>query len=386
MGGEPEFKYVANMHGNEVTGRSILTYLVQYLCNEYKSGNSRIRSLVDNTRIHIMSTMNPDGFETAYDYLERNGRSDWLSGRNNANNIDLNRDFPDLNAIMYDHEKLGGKNHHLGYEGMYDDREVETQAVMQWIEDYPFVLSANLHDGSPVANYPYDKSKVPGSFYAVTDDDALFRHLALTYSEAHRRMSDKKVGCVPMEDPFPDGITNGADWYSVTGGMQDFNYLASNCFEITLELGCKKFSRESKLESKWEDNLESLLSYMEEVHKGIKGIVRDTNNNPIAEAVIEVDGIDHDITSLSSGEYWRLLLPGTYRVHASASGYIRETKLVTIGSNAAVVDFSLEDVSTADDDSDSGDTSSGENDVEGTKCYDSFWWMHLECWNHEDGP
>jgi Zinc carboxypeptidase. len=52
-----------------------MLFLFQYLVTSYSS-DSYIKWLLDNTRIHILPSMNPDGFEVA-----REGQCDGGQGR-----------------------------------------------------------------------------------------------------------------------------------------------------------------------------------------------------------------------------------------------------------------------------------------------------------------
>ncbi|XP_064424648.1 carboxypeptidase Z [Latimeria chalumnae] len=349
---EPEFKYIANIHGNEVLGRELLIYLAQYLCSEYLLGNPRIQTLINNTRIHLLPSLNPDGYEIAAE--EGAGYNGWTSGRQNAQSLDLNRNFPDLTSIVYQRRRIrGARTDHIPIPESYWWGKIapETKAVMKWMRSIPFVLSGSLHGGDLVATYPYDLSKHPeeAKMFSPTPDDQMFKLLAQSYASIHGTMSDKSNNRCGGTFAKSDGIINGAQWYSFAGGMADFNYLHTNCFEVTLELGCEKFPPEDELYSGWQENKESLLNFIEMVHRGIKGVVKDVEGNGIKGARISVKGIRHDILTASDGDYWRLLPPGKYIISAEAPGFSKAMKKIYLPARmrkAGQVDFTLQHIVT----------------------------------------
>ena len=166
---KPEFKYVANMHGNEVLGRELLLRLADYICTQYQDNNPEIRNLLSNTRIHLLPSLNPDGWDVA---ASNHKGKDWLLGRANLNGVDINRDFPDLDIVAF----RGGNKEDFINALVSHKMQPETRAAVIWILSNPFVLSANLHNGALLANYPYDETP-DGSTntYTATPDDQTFK-------------------------------------------------------------------------------------------------------------------------------------------------------------------------------------------------------------------
>ncbi|CAI2319380.1 unnamed protein product [Caenorhabditis sp. 36 PRJEB53466] len=315
---EPELKIVGNMHGNEVVGREAILYLIEILCLNYGK-NRYLTDLVNNARLHLMPSMNPDGYEKGFP-----GDRISAMGRSNANDVDLNRNFP--TKFPEHREQSGG-----------GDPEKENVAVMTWLQSYPFVLSTNLHGGSLVANYPYDDSLTgQDGIYTASADDKLFVELSYRYARAHTKMwkTGRRCGLSADGDNFINGITNGAGWYHLAGGMQDWQYENTNCLEITVEMGCFKFPTDDMLSKLWEEHQYSMLSFLEMGLSGVRGLVTDRLNNTVANATISVE-TGKDVVSTQSGEFWRLLPPGDHQVTVSARGLESDTFTVTVVAGQA---------------------------------------------------
>lgn len=351
--GEPEFRYTAGSHGNEVLGRELLLLLMHFLCVEYLNGNPRVRHLVDETRIHLLPSVNPDGYERAFQLGSE--LSGWSLGRWSQDGIDIHHNFPDLNSVLWEAEAKKWvprriPNHHLPIPDWYlagnGSVAVETRALISWMEKFPFVLGGNLQGGELVVTFPYDKTRSVGVVHepSPSPDDHVFRWLAFSYASTHRLMTAAHRRVCHTEDfAKEDGAINGAAWHTAPGSMNDFSYLHTNCFELSMFVGCDKFPHESELPEEWENNRESLLVFMEQVHRGIKGVVKDIQGRPIANATISVEGIHHDVKTAADGDYWRLLNPGEYRVWARAEGYSTSNKHCEVGYDmgATKCDFKL---------------------------------------------
>jgi murein tripeptide amidase MpaA len=116
------------MHGNEPPSKEVLLHFIDYLLNN-QMNDENVDYILKNTRIHILPLMNPDGQERAIPGICNDEAN---LGRNNAKDVDLNRNFPDI------------------FECNEVNLEPETEAIIRWLDRNDFILSANFHSGAGV--------------------------------------------------------------------------------------------------------------------------------------------------------------------------------------------------------------------------------------------
>jgi hypothetical protein len=266
---EPEFKYISSMHGDEITGRELTTFMIEEIAEKYGK-DKMITELVDNTEIFIMPSMNPDGTD--------------LHQRGNANGVDLNRNYPDWT--------VNAANSSAGV-------QLENKHVMAWQASRQFALSANFHGGSVVVNYPWDAT------YDRHPMDKFMQELSHVYAELNPEMRNSSE--------FEGGITNGSDWYVVKGGMQDWSVFYHNDLQVTIELSGVKWPKYSDIAGYWSSNRDSMYAYMKEVHRGA-GFKLAGSNVSGTVSIRQVSPVAKDLGSYAfkNSEFYKVLPEGEY--------------------------------------------------------------------------
>lgn len=114
--------------------------------------------------------------------------------------------------------------------------------------------------------------------------------------------------------------------------MQDWDYLAAACMEITLELNNQKYPPASQLLKIWDENKEALLALpIAAALGGIRGNVTSVSDGLPIPATITVDNISWKTFGDSyHGFFARPVKPGNYTVRASYPGFRPAVARVTV--------------------------------------------------------
>ena len=311
--GKPKFLYGSTIHGDETTGFIMMLRLIDLLLTQ--PDLPEVKNVLDNIDLFVCPNANPDG--------TYHGGNNTVNGatRYNAYGVDMNRNYPDP------------------VDGAHPDGEsyaMETEWFMDLAEEYQFTMSAHYHGGAEVMNYPWDNN------YERHADDAWWQMVSREYADLCHEVNSNY-----MTD-LENGITNGADWYRIGGGRQDYMNYYRQCREVTIECSTTKCPSASQLPTFWEYNYNSIFAYMNQVLYGIQGTVKDAATKEPLKATIEILNHDQDYSIVESqlpmGNFHRPINAGTYTIEIKANGYLPIQKTVTVvDGEATVLDVELEE-------------------------------------------
>ncbi len=306
-GGErPIVFYSSSMHGDESVGYSLMLMLIDDVLKNAVS-SPQISTILNDMVLIINPLSNPDGAYFQSDV------SLFGAKRYNLNNVDLNRNFPDVR---------------LGMDYSSPGMEKENLAMVSYMEKFPPMLSANFHTGAEVLNYPWDSWYSDERKHA---DNEWFIEICKDYVQAARSSDPSYLRL------YPEGYVFGSDWYWIPGGRQDFVTYNLRGRELTIELSDVKLPAVSQIPGFWNKNRTALLDLAAKAGFGIYGTVSERGTlKPIA-AKVEIPGYDQNESNVFShrqtGNFFRFLPQGSYELEISAEGYVSEFVTVQVIKN-----------------------------------------------------
>ncbi len=119
--------------------------------------------------------------------------------------------------------------------------------------------------------------------------------------------------------------------------MQDYGYLNYGTIELTMEISCCKYPNENLLSSYWSYNRDAMIELLFQAQRGliskkkysfekshilgVKGLILNEYFQPIPFTQVMIDDRRPVVNVTPLGEFWRILLPGSYTLKVFYRGY-----------------------------------------------------------------
>jgi carboxypeptidase D len=180
-----------------------------------------------------------------------------------------------------------------------------------------------------LSDHSSDDKRVKGS---STADQSAFADIASSYARRHPTMH-LGHGCNVAVDNFVNGIVNGGKWKELHYTMQDYAYLHLNMLQLSFFVSCCKYPPRKNFTAILKANGLPLLEFVEKSQQAVAGYVHNFNHTPIANASISIANSAIRINvDKTNADFYKVLVPGKYKLTAHAHGYSSSTKNVQISS------------------------------------------------------
>lgn len=267
---EPEVVFWGGIHGDELPSAEIPYMYALELCDSY-GVDPVMTSFVDDNEIWCIPMMNPDGHE--------------MNTRENANGVDLNRDFG--------YQWTGSGSSFKPFS------QLESQVTREFILSNNITLSTTSHCFGNVFLYPwgYSPNEAP--------DTSVFQLVGASYANAASYTL----------------LKSWAD-YESHGELLDYLYGTHGGLCFTTEMAWQL----SLLQDTWTRNRAGMNAFCRMAGGGLHGLVTDAQTGLPLLAAVWVSGSEFpSYTDAKVGDLHRIVEAGTYEVTVWANGYLPQT-------------------------------------------------------------
>jgi len=329
----PKVLIVANYHAREWMTPAVAMKLAHYLVDNYDSDQG-VKYLVNQREIWIIPSLNADGY--TYDTggvpnpnppgrmwrknMRDNNQGDG-SFTESYDGVDLNRNHPYMWVGSGSSPNPGDDT----YRGPWPASEPEVQAIQDLMTSRSFLASLSLHTYSNLVLYPW------GYTYDHAPDYNLLSSMA----------NDMAHGYTWNGQSYPgNGYTpeQSSQLYPTNGDLDDWAYGFLGIPSFTFEMTSDSFYYPpSYIQPTFNTNKDAILYLVRranEVTGAVCGKISDTLGNPLWAQVTISPTRTPNFSSPKTGRYSWTMVPGTYYLTITATGYQTVSDTVTISAGA----------------------------------------------------